>query len=77
MAEKYNSNENLVNDLSARNKTLLEEHSNLKEKITNIQLEHDSVAHDNFKKQDEIDFCVQWRRLDVATAALYCVDNSE
>ena len=55
LTEKNNSNENLLNDLSARNKTSMEENSNLKEKIKLIQLEHDSVAHDNFKKQDEID----------------------
>ena len=55
LTEKYTSNENLVNDLSARNKTSLEDNSNLKEKMKNIQLDHDSVAHDNFKKQDEID----------------------
>ena len=55
LTEKNNSNENLLSDLSARNKTSTEENSNLKDKIKVIQLEHDSVAHDNFKKQDEID----------------------
>ena len=55
LTEKNNSNESLMKDISGRNKTLMEENSNLKEKIKTIQLDHDSVAHDNFKKQDEID----------------------
>ena len=55
LTDKNLANENLVKDMSDRNKTLTEEISSLKEKINVVQLEHDSVAHDNYKKQDEIE----------------------
>ena len=55
LTEKNNSNENLMKDISSRNKTLLQNHSNLTEELKILQLQHDTVAHDNFKKQDEIE----------------------
>ena len=55
LTEKNDSNENLMKEMSAQTETLMEEISNLKDKIKILQLDHDSVAHDNFKKQDEID----------------------
>ena len=55
LTEKNNSNENLMKDISSRNKTLLQNHSNLTEELKILQLQHDTAAHDNFKKQDEIE----------------------
>ena len=55
LVEKGQSDEKLIKDISARNKTLYENFSKLKDSLKDLQFRHDAEAHGNLKKQDEID----------------------